>query len=224
MVDQSIVRKSSNTEVTTKAGANRTLRFTACSADLDRDRDIVLPAGLQLDDYKRNPICLWCHDFKAPPIGKAVYVGLAKKGKELVADIEFAEDQFSDRIFKLYKGGFLNGVSIGFKILKAGPPDSSVFVAQPDVASQAARVIYQALLLEISAVPIPSNPHALQAAVAKGIITSQFVDESLDPDRLAAEILKRLGENENVAQLAAAVAVPLGVMIACGKAMRNRPA
>jgi uncharacterized protein len=221
MTDKSIIRKSTHTEVTAKANASRILRFICATDDLDRDRDIVLPAGLQLDDYLRNPCFLWCHRFDQPPIGRAVKLVLGKKGRELSVEIEFSSDEFSDRIFKLYKGGFLNGVSVGFKIIKAGPPDSSVFTARPDIASQAQRVIYQALLLEISAVPIPSNPHALQAAVSKGIVTSQFVEESLDPDRLVVEILERIQEPQNVATIAVGTAVGLAARVALAKAMNQ---
>jgi HK97 family phage prohead protease len=220
-----VTRKASTAEITAKAGASRTLRFICATDDIDRDGDIVLPGGLALDEYRKNPVFLFAHNFHTPPVGKAVHVGLAKAGKQLIADIEFADDGpdgFATRIYKLYKGGFLNAVSIGFKIIKAGPPNSSVYAARPDIAGSAQRVIYQATLLEISAVPIPSNPMALQTAVSKGLVTSQFVGQITDADRFAVEVLTELGKPKNAAIIAIATAVGVGARAVLARATKDR--
>jgi HK97 family phage prohead protease len=173
--------KTFSGEVKAVAGKGpRVRRFIITTDTIDRDGDVVLPKGLELDEYRRNPVLLWSHRFDMPPIGKCLDLGLA--GDHVVwADFEFAEHEFAEQVFKLYSGGYLNACSIGFRTLQSGPPDSSIFMSRPQDASRCQRVIYRALLLEVSAVPIPANPDALMVAVQKGLLTTSRGDR----DRMA---------------------------------------
>ncbi|MDR3618230.1 MAG: HK97 family phage prohead protease [Paludisphaera borealis] len=194
----------------------RVKRFVITSNEVDRDGDVVLPKGLELDEYARNPVFLWAHQFHMPPVGKCV--GLGRNGEESIwADFEYATDEFAERIFKLYDGGFLNAVSIGFKALQVGPPDSSLFMTRPDAAQKCQRVIYRAKLLEVSCVPIPSNPDALQVAVTKGLISPMFAQQladqitevvagAVETHVLATNIVTRIARDVDLRRLADGVA------------------
>src|ERR1043166_6452183 len=46
--------------------------FVISTSVQDRDGDIVLPRGCVLDNYQRNPVCLFSHDSAKVPIGRAV--------------------------------------------------------------------------------------------------------------------------------------------------------
>jgi HK97 family phage prohead protease len=187
---------------------SRVKRFVITSNEVDRDGDVVLPKGLELDEYASNPVFLWAHQFHMPPVGKCV--GMTRNGEESIwADFEFATDEFAERIFKLYDQKFLNAVSIGFKSLQIGPPDSSLFMTRPDVAQKCQRVIYRAKLLEVSCVPIPSNPDALQVAVTKGLVPESFakqlaesigkvVDEIVAPYSAAVKIAGRVCREDHL--------------------------
>ena len=39
------------------------------TADLDRDNEIVLPSGGQVNDFKKSPTVLYAHDYRSLPIG-----------------------------------------------------------------------------------------------------------------------------------------------------------
>lgn len=149
-------------------------RFVITTDDIDRDGDIVEPKGLRFDDYLANPVFLWGHQFGMPPIGKCIGIKLSPDGRELRADIQFAvkESEFAAQVCRLYKGGYLNAVSVGFRILRSGPPDRFI-PSRPDLGQQCKRVITSAVLLEISAVSIPSNAAALQKAIAAGLVVSK---------------------------------------------------
>jgi len=131
----------------------------ASTNGVDRDDEIILPSAFKnLESFlKNNPVILWAHNYGVPPIGKAT----AGKIKDimLVLNIEFAETAFGKEIKYLYDNRFMNSFSVGF-IPKAWDRD-------PD-----GRLVYTEVeLLEVSAVPVPSNEHAniMRSAKSAGV-------------------------------------------------------
>jgi HK97 family phage prohead protease len=133
--------------------------MTFCISDetKDRDGDVIALKGWQLDNYRRNPVVLWAHDRSQLPVGKSLAV--YESGGRLMSLDQFSEDhELGCSVKKLYRGGYLNAVSVGFMVREARPRKEGGF----DILSQE--------LLEHSAVPIPSNPNALvEARAAEGI-------------------------------------------------------
>lgn len=161
---------------------DRILRFIGSSETPDRDGDIILASGWELDNYKKNPVFLWAHDASIPPIGKAVNVSV--QNRKLYFDIEFPEKgmyPLADTVFGLYKGGFLNATSVGFMGKEALKRDDEAVKDLPEW-QRGVKYLKQELL-ELSAVPVPSNPTALQQAKSKGYISSnvaKFFDIEID--------------------------------------------
>lgn len=154
----------------------RTIEFNISTQDADRDGDVVMVNGWQLDNYRTNPIVLWAHQARNPPIAKSlseiVDSGVLKSTAEFARREVFA---FADTIFQLYGGGFLNAVSVGFDPLRWEWVDTDERPLGIDFIEQE--------LLEYSAVPIPANPNALVAARGKGIDTDplkEWAEEMLD--------------------------------------------
>jgi HK97 family phage prohead protease len=184
------IRKLYNFEVKQLEG--RVLRFTGSTETEDRDGEVIKVAGWQLENYKKNPVFMWAHDYTQPPIGKAVNVH--KRNGALIFDVEFADKdtyEFADTIYKLYQGGFLHATSVGFI------PDSQ-FITEGDGVKSPRRTYAKQELLELSAVPVPSNPDALRNAVALGIsiksITQVFGQKSLVDDIVNAPIVEKPDE------------------------------
>ena len=71
------------------------LTVVASTDDADRHGDTVALDGWQLDNYRRNPVLLWAHDYGRPPIGRASEVW--RDGHALVARMEFAPTRGSLR-------------------------------------------------------------------------------------------------------------------------------
>ncbi|MEM1506336.1 HK97 family phage prohead protease [Domibacillus sp. 8LH] len=139
-------------------GDDRILRFIGSTEHVDRDGDTISSGGWDLKNYKQNPVFLWAHDYSIPPIGRALKV--AVQNRKLVFDIEFPAKgiyPFADTIYELYKGGFLNATSVGFVGKEAVPTETGYHYTKQE-------------LLELSAVPVPSNPTALQQAKSLGYI------------------------------------------------------
>lgn len=127
---------------------------------LDRDNDIVEPMGALLSDYQKNPVVLWCHDYKQLPIGKAAWIKSDSKG--LVAKTVYAvnSNPLAKQVYKYRKEGFPLAKSIGFIPLQTNP--------KPGKGVRQHHLKY--LVLEYSDCPVPSNPDAIGLAVSKGLI------------------------------------------------------
>ncbi|HEX3919178.1 MAG TPA: HK97 family phage prohead protease [Caulobacteraceae bacterium] len=130
---------------------------------VEQDGLCLVPAGCELGDYLRNPICLWSHD-PLVPIGRAVDVRVS--GDSLRARICFAKPGISakaDEICGLVKNGIISGISIGFDF---DPADAEpITPGRP----QAGRRVRRWVLLEISFVSVPADPAALVTARSRAL-------------------------------------------------------
>ncbi len=159
--------------VVTKAGdeGKRIISFVGSTPDRDRDNEVVNLSAWDIKRYKDNPVFLWGHNHSSPPIGKAINVKKDKDNGRLMFDVEFPTEDvypFADTIYKLYKHGYLNAVSVGFLPMewKDGNPEKN----------EPRRVYTKAELLELSGVTVPSNYNALVSARNAGAINDgEFV-------------------------------------------------
>lgn len=131
--------------------------FVASEPVEDRVGDIVLPEW-DLENYRKNPVFLFAHDWYRAPIGRVAQIGLY--GGKLVAEVEFDEDdEFAAGIHGKYERGFLSAVSVGFRSRRVvyrgrlGKDDA--------LYSEDGYLLGDNELLEISAVAIPALPSAL---------------------------------------------------------------
>lgn len=130
----------------------RPIRFIASTEGVARDGWVIEAGGWNLENYRKNPVVLWAHDYMGRnlPVGRAVNVEVSE-GK-LVADIQFdRQDAFAAMIERKYREGFLSAVSVGWDTKAIRPPKTNGDA--PHIA--------EAELLDISAVPVPGDPDAL---------------------------------------------------------------
>jgi len=173
-------------EVEVKAVKGRVISFLASPNTKDRDNEIIEPTGWVLDNYKKNPVFLWQHNRYEPPIGKAINVYIDNNGLNI--DVEFADAQtyeFADTIFKLYQGGYLNAVSVGFMVLERDPNDTYRITKQE--------------LFELSGVTVPANQDALAKALNEKVIDEKCYNgicEIDEKDLRLEKLEKKIKENE----------------------------
>lgn len=135
---------------------------TASTIFADRDGDAIMPSGLNSKNFSVNPVLVWNHDLKVPPIGRITK--LEKTTNGIIVNFEFASrpenhpagvEWFPDTIKHLVDTGFLKGMSVGLlptKGRKANKKDADSF------GSNTKFIVQEWELVEISLVPVPSNP------------------------------------------------------------------
>ncbi len=136
--------------------AEGTTLFVASEPVPDRYEDIV-DASWLLDNYRRNPVVLYGHDWSAPPIGRAVQIEV--RDQRLIAEVEFdTEDEDSARIAGKVERGFLNAVSVGFRPGRV--IDRSQLPEEDPRHGEHGAVLFDNELLELSVVAVPALPSA----------------------------------------------------------------
>jgi len=153
-----VIRKEISIEVKElREGGGRILINTGA---VDRDRDRVLPIGAQIENYMRNPVVQWGHNYFEPwaTIGRTNSLEMTEDG--IIADFELrpaANEHDPQNVIRLlWEGGWVRTASVGFI---PGAFDEN----------DAGGLDYTAWeLLEWSLVPIPANQEALRLAV-KGL-------------------------------------------------------
>ena len=140
----------------------RTVTAVISTDIVDRDKEVLLPKGVDFEKYEKNPVVLWAHEYSATPIARSLWL---KKGyKGITAKIKFALTDKAEEVYQLFKGGFLKAFSVGFLPTKSHEPKPDEIKKRPEWA-EARRIIDEWELLEFSAVPVPANPDALAVAV-----------------------------------------------------------
>lgn len=134
----------------------RRMSFVISTSTPDRDRDVVMPQGVKLDAFMRNPVVLFCHDYHSMPIGRAL--SITKEADRLVAVAEFATadiNPMAESVYRALKAGFLKATSIGFRPVKYSMNED-----------RRGYDIEECELLEFSIVPVPANAEALALAAS----------------------------------------------------------
>lgn len=131
----------------------------------DRMGDVV-DQSWKLDEFRKNPVILFGHDYSQPPVGRAVSVEV--RDGRLVAEIEWDTGHaMGALVARQFAEGFLNAVSVGFKPGRQ-VPRSLLDEKDPRYAKGEYGVVFlENTLLEISAVPVPANGEALASRAQK---------------------------------------------------------
>lgn len=122
-------------------------KVIASDQTIDRAWETILASGRDLENYMKNPIILFGHDYRDIEniVGKATRVYV--ENNALVVEGVFASTEYAQVCRTLYDEGILKTVSVGFIPLQRDAEDTSI--------------ITKAELLELSFVPVPCNPNAL---------------------------------------------------------------
>jgi HK97 family phage prohead protease len=176
--DKLIYKESVEGETRAVNESSLTIDFTISSSNIDRMHDSIDQNGWDLKAFKKNPVVLWAHDQSQPPIAKALSRSIKVDGKKLLATAQFMPadvSEFSYMIFQMYKLGFMNATSVGFRPLEWS-------FAEDDKRPYGVNFTKQELL-EFSCVPVPANADALMGAKSMGVNTrplKTWVENALD--------------------------------------------
>lgn len=182
--------KSAVFEVTEKAEDGVIVTFS--TVDIDRDKEILLPKGVILDNYEKNRIVLTDHTYRVGnAVGKALWVKITDRG--LRAKIQFASTPYAQDVKTLVEEGVINALSHTFYPLEyvETPEEIKALGFDP---KEVKRVYTKWELLEISFVTLPANPNALverdfnlQSAYFKSLKEKVEKGEELNPEEPVTE-------------------------------------
>lgn len=150
-------------------GEEWTFKVVASDETIDRAGEVIKISGWELWNFMKNPVIIANHIYKVENIiGKATNIYV--ENEKLVVEWVFATTDLAQDVRKLYDGGFIKTVSVGF-IPKERDPNNS-------------NIITRAELLEVSFVPVPCNPNALSLGkevvedlIAKGLLIKEEIVE-----------------------------------------------
>jgi HK97 family phage prohead protease len=124
------------------------IEFVVSTNALDSHGERINVDGINLKEFKQNPVVLWGHDGFNLPIAKATKVW--KEAGKLMARAKFyLKDDFARKVYEYIVDGFLNAVSIGGMV---------------DEWANDGITIDKMTMKEFSVVSVPANPEALVAA------------------------------------------------------------
>jgi len=162
---------------------DRMLNFIGSTETEDRDSDIVEAFGWVLDDYQKNPVIMGFHEYDKFPYAKSTKTYIDYNSKQLKFEVKFptiseltsfpgSPDMIAehakniDLAYNMYRNGYMSAVSVGFLGLESEP-------MYGDDGNYKGRRYKKQSLLELSLVPVPSNPTALMEARSKGLISDK---------------------------------------------------
>ena len=139
----------------------RTVDVIVSTETVDSYDTKFIAAGLDLSRFKRNPILLSCHNSR----DMKMILGTADirvEGKKVAATMKFlpkGKSEEADRVFDLYESEVLKGVSHGFNPIEW--VDEEEEGKGRNGRARYLRTFKRWEIVELSAVPVPSNPDAL---------------------------------------------------------------
>ena len=211
------IRSEQAIEIREVNADDRSIVHYASTKSPDSYGTVILPDAFNMARFSKNPIVLWAHNHRDLPVGKSIWQKADDNG--LLVKTQFANTDFAQEVFQLFRDGDLKGWSIGFMPKNYCWDDSKEFeelVKQWQLADSGFDLIYTEVeLFEYSAVPIPANPDSLTNALREGRIHSDVLQRDLgkmlemDSDDSSQSVLIGMDEleknmtelNDNVEEL-----------------------
>ena len=157
----------------------RRLIIVGTTEDVDRDGDIILVNGWKIENFLKNPVFLWAHDYRSVPLARAEKVIRRRNPNRY----EFHEVfptvglySFADMILNLYSEKIINASSVGFIPLDWEEIEKDDDDDDFKISHRGRKYTLQELL-ELSGCAVPANPEALQNMISD--LTSFVGDKKL---------------------------------------------
>ena len=151
---------------------NGTFRVIMTTEKKDRDGEVIKLDGWQFDNYMKNPVVLYGHNYWGLEniIGRVDKI--TREGDKYIAEGKFASQDANPKaqmVRRLYDEKIVQSVSVGFIVKGRDPVDNSIITA--------------AELIELSFVPVPANPEAVDILKAFGLSDMVRKDTDIEDDK-----------------------------------------
>lgn len=149
-------------------------QFIAATEGVKRDGNTLSNAGWNFNNFEKNPVFLFQHDYSQLPIGQHLKWEVTRDNGQNVLRIwsRFATADiypFAERVRLMYEKGFLRAVSIGWIPLEYSP-------VRNEEGIQTGWLFEKNELLEVSAVSVPADPDAIIQGVNQRILDPSDIE------------------------------------------------
>ena len=191
--------------VTVNKDASGKMTFIITKEVIDRDRDLVKVDGLDLKNFKLNPVMLWSHNRDVPALGtwKSIRKTKIDGIPAITMQPEFAKTErheLAKIVEDLVSEGIIKAVSISFR-----PDWNTVEYVEPKGKNKGYNIINNGEVHEASIVNIGANQTALAKALGDKeidkealafIMKDTLVEEEVDKDLTIVELQSKVAELE----------------------------
>lgn len=186
----------------------RTVIGYITTSDIDRTGDLIYAAGVDVSDYRLNPVVCLNHDY-TQIVGRTEWVEVTDK--YVKTKTTFADTELGEEVFELVKGGFLNAYSVGIipqTVCVNGERSFDESLKMIETAcgtkypkNKVKRIVNKCLLLEASIVTIPANANALISKVeskelklSDSMLKNLGISEFINYDEVVEEVVDEKNE------------------------------
>jgi len=187
----------------------RSVIKTITTVAKDRDDEIILPDGIILDHYNKQPVVLPGHNYSGLGVGKSIWIKSIKDGYGLMQKTQYAKTQLAEEYWKWQKDGFPMAASIGFIPIKSFKNGEQGFNEiskslidkgwiDSETIKSTKRIYTKVLLLEVSDVLVPSNQEAVTVAVSKGLLpdANSVIHFSEEEEKQIKLVMKNINKGD----------------------------
>ncbi len=182
----------------------RVIQYTFTDERVDRYGDIVRAKGVDLTNFKKNPVIMTFHNYNQFPVGNSIKTWYDNsdntvKGMVLFVD-EFVDPSgLSEIAFRMASNGVMKAASIGFRVLESRSPDESE--REKLKMPRYGLIFEKSDLLELTLCPVPANVGANNTSyVQRGLFTKENInlakEEGLEAEDLFTKMETILKEIE----------------------------
>ncbi|MDD5511533.1 MAG: hypothetical protein PHI12_12095 [Dehalococcoidales bacterium] len=146
----------------------------------DAEGDVVVPEGIVLKEFLKNPVFFWGHNYSLPPLGSDETVDVNPMGllvKSVYGDT--GPGTMAEVVWRLVQQGHQKQSSIGYVPLKISKKTDNGFSGELDIMQKSwpelgesrknvKRILHKVLMLEHSDVGLGMNRDTTVLQVAKG--------------------------------------------------------
>lgn len=175
---------------------NRVIERITTTETPDRMGDIVRATGIDISNYRKNPVVLFAHDSRNLPVGQSLKEFITNDGvpgwksQDVFLNNEVDPSGRSDLIYRFVKSGALKGGSIGFRPVESKWDYTPLEKETMGLGNYGVDYI-KCEKLEHSCCAIPANGDALAKAM-EGVDLKSFNQEDYDTMQKALYIDENL--------------------------------
>ena len=160
--------------------------FIITDETLNRNGWRIIVAGIDLEGFRKNPVCCVQHDTYMIPVGK--WKNLRVEDNVLKGTVEFdRNDPEAVRLYWKYKDGYMNTVSLHIIPLEESKEEGML------LEGQRYATVTKSEMLEISLVTIPGQRNAVRLSTVDGkeYKLNFLLNNKMNEDKVTVESLQQ---------------------------------